>query len=83
MWTVEDELHADHIGRYASRDEALAEIRRRLREPWDGDDNRAPCQSWRTCGRHYVLYPPGTAGSNEWISVARIDPGAVRWLLSE
>ena len=82
MWTVEDELHADHIGRYATCYEALAEVRRRLAQPWDGEENRAPCESWQTCGRHYILFPP-SAASGEWISVARIDAGSVRWFLAD
>jgi hypothetical protein len=55
MFVVEDEFHAEHLGQYASLDEAIAEVRRLAQIPWDQAPNTAPCMSWRTCGREYVV----------------------------
>jgi hypothetical protein len=55
MFVIEDELHAAPRGKYASLEEALAELRRRSHIPWNEKPNQAPCASWRTCGRRYEL----------------------------
>lgn len=53
MFVVEDEWHAEHIGEFASRAEANAEVRRLAGLPWDQVPNLCPCMSWSTCGRRY------------------------------
>ena len=55
IFVVEDEFHAEWIGKFGTRDAALAELRRLFDLPWDHPDNRAPCTSWRSCGRRYAL----------------------------
>jgi hypothetical protein len=55
MFVIEDEIHAEHNGQFSSFDEALAELRRRANIPWDESPNVAPCMSWRTCERQYVI----------------------------
>ena len=55
MFVIEDEWHAEWIGEYASREEALAELGRLAELPWDEAPNRCPCMGWRTCGRRYHL----------------------------
>src|SRR4051812_41266344 len=55
MFIIEDEIHAEQHGEYASFDQALAELRRRASMPWDQPPNAAPCMSWRTCGRKYMV----------------------------
>jgi hypothetical protein len=55
MWIIEDESHAEHIGDFPTREEALNELRRLAALPWDQPPNVAPCMSWRTCGRRYGL----------------------------
>ena len=53
---IEDELHAEQRdGVFGDRGAALAELRRLAELPWDGEVHRAPCTSWRTCGREYWL----------------------------
>ena len=54
-FVIEDELHAEHHGEFATFDDALVELRRRARIPWDREPNRAPCQRWRSCGRTYEV----------------------------
>jgi hypothetical protein len=55
MFVVEDEIHAEWEGQFSSFDEAVVEIRRRATIPWDQPPNVAPCMSWMTCGREYVV----------------------------
>jgi hypothetical protein len=52
---VEDESHAEWIGWFSSFSDAVREVRRLAAIPWDEDLNRAPCMSWRTCGRDYEI----------------------------
>jgi hypothetical protein len=55
MFVIEDELHAELQGEFATFDEALAELRQRATIPWDREPNVAPCSSWQTCGRSYEI----------------------------
>jgi hypothetical protein len=55
MFVIEDERHAEPQGNYARLEDAVAELQRRSRIPWDEEPNLAPCMSWRTCGRTYEL----------------------------
>jgi hypothetical protein len=55
MFVIEDEIHAEHHGQFRTFDEALAELRRRAKTPWDEAPNEAPCISWPTCEREYVI----------------------------
>jgi hypothetical protein len=55
MFVIEDEIHCDWHGQFASFDDAVAELRRRATLPWDQPPNAAPCTSWKTCGRKYVI----------------------------
>jgi hypothetical protein len=55
MLVIEDEIHCDWHGQYVSFDDAVAELRLRATLPWDQPPNVAPCVSWRTCGREYVI----------------------------
>lgn len=53
-FVVEDDFHSDTVGTFASREEALAFVRRLGSDP-EADENRPPCMSWRTCRREYHL----------------------------
>jgi len=56
MWIIEDEAHAElQDCRFQTREDAIAELARRANVAWDEEPNRAPCTSWRTCGRRYEL----------------------------
>jgi hypothetical protein len=55
MFLIEDEIHAEHQGQFASFDEAMVELRRRAEVPWDQLPNVAPCTNWKNCGREYVV----------------------------
>jgi hypothetical protein len=55
VFVIEDELHDEQQGEYGSMAEALAELERLAKLPWDKPPNIAPCTSWRTCGRFYQI----------------------------
>jgi hypothetical protein len=55
MFVIEDEAHAEPQGEFETFDDALAQLRLRAAIPWDHEPNRAPCTSWRTCGRRYEV----------------------------
>jgi hypothetical protein len=55
MFMIEDETHCESSGTFATFDDAFAELRRRAEMSWDVEPNRAPCMSWRTCGRTYEI----------------------------
>ena len=55
MIAIEDEAHAEEHGRFETLEAAMAELRRLATLAWDAEPNRAPCQSWKNCGRRYEL----------------------------
>ena len=55
MFVIEDEIHCDWHGQYASFEDAIGELRRRATLPWHEPPNAAPCMSSKTCGREYVI----------------------------
>ncbi len=54
VW-IEDDTHAAYLGSFRTFAEAIAELHRLAEIPWDQDPNKAPCSSWQTCGRTYVV----------------------------
>lgn len=85
MFTIEDDRHAEIEFGYETFELALAEIRRRVAIPWDEPPNRAPCTSWRTCGRSYgIAQYDDTTTPCTWHRtkpVVKIDAAGVRWEL--
>ena len=55
MFVIEDERHAELHGQFATLEEALTELKRRAKIPWDHEPNCAPCTNWRNCGRSYEV----------------------------
>jgi len=55
MFTIEDYRHGEAGQEFATREEAIAELRRPAAMAWDEPPNRAPCSRWRNCGRSYVI----------------------------
>ena len=55
MFTIEDTNHAEYSGEFTNLEEAIAELNRRAKLPWDKPPNVAPCTSWKTCGRAYEV----------------------------
>ena len=85
MFIIEDTIHCEYTmdSGYASFELALTEIRNRVAIPWDEEPNLAPCTSWRTCGRNYVIreYDDSTSPSTfiRTTPVVEIDAKGVRW----
>jgi hypothetical protein len=55
MFIIEDEIHSELMGEFESFEKALLELKRISKTPWDQEPNRAPCTSWKTCGRSYEI----------------------------
>jgi hypothetical protein len=71
MFVIEDEIHAEPQGEFATFDEALVELRRRAQVRWDQKPNLAPCSSWQTCGRSFEIVEYDS--SNEpWKVIRRV-----------
>lgn len=82
MFVIEDELHAEPQGEFSSREDALEELKRRSTIPWNEAPNVAPCTSWETCGRQYVLIEY----NESWVELSRIpvlnvSSSSVKWLI--
>lgn len=43
MFVIKDEKHADFVGEFDSREDAIVELRRFAETPWDQEPNVAPC----------------------------------------
>jgi hypothetical protein len=88
MFVIEDEAHAEpQAGGFQTRQQAIAELRRRAEIPWNEEPNRAPCTNWLNCGRRYELVEYDDKAS-PWKEVSRnlildISAGGVRWVTSE
>lgn len=69
------------MGDFPALVEALAELQRLATVPWDQLPNRAPCTSWRTCGRSYELIEYDEAETEIRRSlVMEIGASGVMWL---
>ena len=84
MFVIDDELHAEQIGRFGTRNEAMAELRRLASLPWDEPPNVAPCTGWKTCGRNYEIIEYD-ASREPWLELGRtvtleVSVAGVRWL---
>lgn len=71
MFAIEDDRHAEQIGQFGSRDEALVELKRLASVPWDKEPNVAPCSGWRTCGRSYEIVEHDVSVS-PWRELGRV-----------
>lgn len=69
-YIIEDEFHAEWCGQFATQAEAMAEVTRRSRLPWDQPPNVCPCTSWLTCGRDYVIVEFETTAES-WQELSR------------
>ena len=80
---IEDEIHCETQGEFDSFADALNELQSRAALPWDAEPNRAPCQSWRTCGREYEIieYDRTAQRDIRRIPALRISASGVTWLL--
>jgi hypothetical protein len=83
MFVIEDELHGEDHGEFATFDDALSELERRSRIAWDERPNRAPCTNWRGCGRNYEVIEYDIV-VRPWkqlrrVRVLEVDATGIRW----
>jgi len=82
LWFIEDKIHAEQQGgEFETRQDALAELRRRADLPWDAEPNLAPCTSWRTCGRRYELIECNASLGKSRELALEISAEGVKWHL--
>jgi hypothetical protein len=84
MFVIEDERHAElQPGKFHTRLDAIAELERRAKIPWNEHPNLAPCTNWAKCGRSYELVEYDDSES-PWKELSRsltldISAADVRW----
>ena len=71
MFLIEDDLHAEQIGEFKTKDEAIIELQRLAELPWNEAPNICSCTNWRACGRHYHLIEYDTS-STPWTALSDI-----------
>jgi hypothetical protein len=54
-FVIMDEIHSELQSEHETLAAAWEELQRLSRIPWDQAPNLAPCGSWETCGRTYVI----------------------------
>ena len=83
MFVVSDELHDETAGEFSSLQDAIEKVRHLAAIAWDHEPNRAPCTSWRTCGRNYeiVEFDDSTRPWREMrrLRAVEIDAAGIRW----
>jgi hypothetical protein len=84
---IEDIIHAEwQPGEFPTIADAFAELERRAAIPWNEHPNRAPCTSWKTCGRTYHIIEYDDSAATAWeerqrIPVLEISVAGVKWLM--
>jgi hypothetical protein len=83
MVRIQDNRHSELHGDFPTFEAAIAELKRRAATPWDEPPNRAPCRSWRKCGRDYEVTEFDTA-EQPWkllrrVPVLTVSADGVRW----
>ena len=71
MYVINDNLHAESMGEFASFEELASELQRLATLPWDQPPNLAPCTSWPTCGRDYEVIEYD-ATQQPWQELSRV-----------
>ena len=83
-FSIEENLHSDSWDGFSSYEDALEELKRRSKIPWDKEPNVCPCTSWRTCERNYAIVQYRVQ-NDEWEEIAcewllDISSKGVKWL---
>ena len=85
QYVIQDEAHSETMGEAHTTLAAAREELERLRGiAWNQAPNQAPCTSWVTCGREYVLISYDTT-TTPWRELSRtpaltVSSQAVAWL---
>ncbi|GGC06232.1 hypothetical protein GCM10011352_35590 [Marinobacterium zhoushanense] len=54
-FSIEDEVHAEWQGDFSTFEDALNELKRRSKIPWNQEPNKCPFISWESCERIYTI----------------------------
>jgi hypothetical protein len=86
MFKLNDELHDDlQDAEFQTLAQAIEELQRRAKIPWDEAPNLAPCVSWRTCGRNYEIVEYDTSvrpwRESRRVPALRVSSESVRWVV--
>jgi len=55
VFVVDDDMHADRLGEFATIADAWAELRRVASLPFDQEPNQPPCGNWQNCRRSWYI----------------------------
>jgi hypothetical protein len=85
MIAIYDEIHCEETDLFETFERAISELRQRAGTPWDEAPNRAPCTSWKTCGRKYVVVEYDISSQTPWervryVTVMNISAKGVEWI---
>lgn len=72
MFTIEDEIHAEWYGEFASFIDALSELQIRSNIAWDQKPNVCPCTNWKNCEREYSIVEYETS-TEPWSELSRTE----------
>lgn len=80
---IEDRFHCDRIAECDSFDAAIERLKQIAQLSWDQTPNRAPCRSWRTCGREYQVIEFDDSAA-PWkvvraVPVLRVSASSIEW----
>ena len=83
MYTIYDDIHSEYVADFATFDDAIDAIRSYSSQPWDVPPNRAPCKSWKKCGRrlHILEFPDKEVISTYDLKVCEIRSTGVNWFV--
>lgn len=79
FFIVEDLRHAEAVGSFETRSEAIDEARRLASVPWDAEPNLAPCTQWRTCGREWEVVEISNGQVISRFPVVTVTAKVVHW----
>jgi hypothetical protein len=85
VFVIADERHGESRGQFETFDQAIREVQQLAEIRWDEAPNRAPCISWRTCGRSYSVreYDESTVPREllRDVAVCEVSASGVSWRL--
>jgi hypothetical protein len=81
VFVISDEWHAEHLGEFESFAEAIEQLKYWAAVPWDESPNRAPCMSWRTCGRSYKILKYEGDEVLSAVAVLNVSERGTEWLV--
>ena len=82
VFVIEDELHAEYFGEFDSFAAAVKELERLSQMRWEDRPLCAPCTSWATCERDFVIVECADGREVERTSVVQVSAAGVEWRIA-